>query len=96
MLLVRVPLGRREVSAQLLRRATRTVAGRIALDAPSFLQRARIDRVEAELVEQAGDRGLGPLVVASDDQRATILLARWLPVGGERSGVDMVEGLDDF
>jgi len=43
-----------------------------------------------------GDRCLGRLVVAGDDQCATILRARWLPVGGERSGVDMVESLDDL
>src|SRR5579864_1992691 len=90
-LVVRVPLRRREVSAQLLRRAPRTVAGRIALDTPTFLQRPRIHRVESELIEQTGDRRLGPGVVAGDGQRATILCAGWLPVGGECSGVDMVE-----
>ena len=36
---VGVPLGRRQVLAQFLRRATWTVARRIALNAPSFLQR---------------------------------------------------------
>ena len=81
---------------QLLRRATRTVAGRVALDAPAFLQRPRVDRVEAELVEQLGDRGLGALVVAGDDQRATILRAGRLPVGRELRGVDVVERLDDL
>ena len=91
-----VPLSRRKVSAQLLRGAARTVAGRIALNAPSFPQWARIHRVEAELVQQTGNRGLGLLVVAGDDRSATILRAGWLPVGGERGGVDMIESFDDL
>jgi len=92
--MARVPFGRREVSAQFHRRATRTVARRIALNPPAFLERPRIHRVEAELVEQARDGGLGPSIVAGDDQRAAVLRARRLAVGGELRGIDMVECLD--
>jgi hypothetical protein len=66
-LLVRVPLGRREVCAQLLRCATWTVPGHITLNPPPLLQRTGIHGVEPELVEQARHRGLGSGVVASDD-----------------------------
>ena len=63
--------------------APRTVAGRVALDAPSLLERTRIHRVEAELVEQARDRRLGGAIVAGDHQRAAILRARRRAVGRE-------------
>jgi len=67
LLLVRVPLGRREVCAQLLRCPTWTVPGHITLNPPPLLQRTSIHDVEPELVEQARHRGLGSGVVASDD-----------------------------
>src|ERR1700693_1435988 len=49
--LVRVSLGCREVSTQFFRCPAGTVAGRIALNAPTLPQRPRIDRVETELVK---------------------------------------------
>jgi len=72
-LLISVPLGGREVSSQLLPRAARTIAGRIPLNAPPLLERARIYRVEAELVEQPRDDGLHLRVVAADDQSPAVL-----------------------
>src|SRR5712692_3183848 len=95
-LLVGVPLRRREVSPQFFRRATRTVAGRIGLDAPPFPQRSSVDRVEAELVEQARHGRLGARIVAGDDKRPAVLRAGRLSVGGDLPGSDMVERLDDF
>ena len=50
-LLVLVPLRRREVFAQLLRRPTRTVAWSIALNAPALLERPHIHCVKAKLVK---------------------------------------------
>ena len=73
----------------------RTVAGRVALDTPAFSQRARVYRIEAELVEQMGHAGFGIFVVTSDDQRAAVLRASWLSVSSKGSGINMVEGLDD-
>jgi len=69
-LLISVPLGGREVSSQ---RAARTIAGCIPLNAPPLLERARIYRVEAELVEQPRDDGLRLRVVAADDQSPAVL-----------------------
>src|SRR5579862_764840 len=89
-----VPSGCREIPAELLRRSTRTIAGCIALNSPSFLQRPRVDRVEAELVEQVPHRDLGVDVVAGDGQRAAILGTGRPAVGGELRGVDVVECLD--
>ena len=83
LLLVRVPLGRRKILAQFLRRASRTVAGGITLNAPPFLQRTRVHRVEPELVEQTRNGGLGCRVVAGDDQGSTILRAGRSPVSRE-------------
>jgi hypothetical protein len=57
---------------------------------------ARIHRVEAELIEQTSHRGFGLVIVPCDDERATILRAGRLAVGGERCGVDMIEGFDDL
>ena len=94
--MVGVPLSRSEVSPQFFHRAAWTVAGRIALDAPPFLQRTSVDRVEAELVEQVRHRGLGAGVVAGDDQRPAVLRTGRLSVGGDVRGVDVVERLDDF
>src|SRR5262245_6424077 len=48
-------LRRGEILLQLLRVAPRPVARRVALDAPAVFQRANVNRVEAELVLQAGD-----------------------------------------
>src|ERR1700752_3482647 len=79
-LLVRVAPSRREVPAQFLSGATGTVAGGIALNAPPFLQRPGINRIEAERVEQFRHSGLGVAVVAGDDQRATVFRARRLSV----------------
>src|ERR1700674_2214199 len=95
LLTIRVPPRRCEVSAQLLCRAARTVSWSVALDAPPFFQRASVHRVEAELIEQTGDRGLRTQVVTGNHQRATILRCRRLPIGGECGRVDMVEGLHD-
>ncbi len=39
MLPMRIPLGRRQIPAQFLRRSARTVAGRVALDTPPLSQR---------------------------------------------------------
>ena len=61
-----------------------------------FFEGSCVDRVEAELVKQRADRGLGVSVVAGNDERAAILRARRPPVGGELRGVDMVERLDDL
>src|SRR5881394_1140478 len=47
-----VSLRRGEVLAQLVRRAARTIARRVALDAPSLLQRTRVQGFEPELVDQ--------------------------------------------
>ena len=58
---------------QLVSRAARTVPGSVALDAPPFLQRARVHCVETELIEQTGNRGLGALVITGNNQRPTIL-----------------------
>ena len=96
LLLVRVPLGRRKILAQCLRRASRTVAGGIALNAPPVLQRTRIHGVEPELVEQTCNGGLGLRVVAGDDQCPTILRAGRSSVGRKLSGADVVERLDDL
>src|SRR5438034_2464794 len=94
--LVCVPLRRGKVLTQVLRRAPRAVSGSITLDTPPLPQRARIHRVEAELIEQTSDRHLGPWIVPGDDQRAAILRASRLAIGGQGRGVDMVESLDDF
>ena len=51
---IRVSFGRCEVSAQFLRRAARTVTRSVTLNAPPLPQRARVNCVEAELIEQTG------------------------------------------
>ena len=53
-LLIRVALGRGQVLAQFVGRAPWTIAGRIALDAPAFLQWTGIDRIESELGQGTG------------------------------------------
>jgi hypothetical protein len=75
-LLISVPFGGREVSTQLFCRAAWTIARCIALNAPSLLERARIYRVEAELVEQPRDENLRPRVVSGDDQSPAVLRSR--------------------
>ena len=96
MLLMCIPLGRRQVPAQFLRRSARTVAGGVALDTPPLSQRACVYRIEAKLVQQMSYRGFDIFVVTSDDQRAAILRASWLSVSSKVSGINMVEGLDDL
>ena len=96
MLLMCIPLGRRQVPAKFLCRSARTVAGGVALDTPPLSQRACIHRIEAELVEQMGHAGFSIFVVTSDDQRAAILRASWLSVSRKVSGINMVEGFDDL
>ena len=54
-----IPLGRRQVAAQFLRRSAPTIAGGVALDTPPLSQRACVYRIEAELVEQMGHSGFG-------------------------------------
>src|SRR6478752_5605844 len=95
-LLIRIPLGRRQVPAQFLCRSARTVAGGVALDTPPLSQRACVYRIEAELVEQMRHSGFGIFVITGDDQRAAILCAGWLSVSSKGGGIDMVEGLDDL
>ena len=95
MLLMCIPLGRRQVAAKFLCRSARTVAGGVALDTPPLSQRACVYRIEAELVEQMGHSGIGIFIVTSDNQRAAILRASWLSVSSKVSGINMVEGLDD-
>src|SRR5688572_29532481 len=73
--LFRVPLRRSEILAELLRGAARTVSWRVPLDAPPLLQWARIHDVEAELIEQLGDSGLGLVIVPGDHERAAVLRA---------------------
>ena len=96
MLLIRIPLGRRQVPAQFLRRSARAVAGGVALDTPPLSQRSCVYCIEAELVEQMGHSAFGIFVITSDDQRAAILCASWLSVSSKGSGINMVEGLDDL
>ena len=96
MLLIRIPLGRRQVPAQFLCRSARTVAGGVALDTPPLSQRACVYRIEAELVEQMGHSGFSVFVVTSDHQRAAILCAGWLSVSSKGGDINMVEGLDDL
>jgi hypothetical protein len=91
-----IPLGRRQVPAQILCRSARTVAGGVALDTPPLSQRACVYRIEAELVEQMGHPSFGIFVVTSNHQRAAILRAAWLSVSSKVSGVNMVEGFDDL
>src|SRR5215203_3672508 len=82
-LLLGVPLCGGEILPQRLCRAARTVAGRVPLNAPAFLERARVDRVEPELIEQMRNRRFGLTVVTSDDERPAIGRARLLPVRRE-------------
>src|SRR5512141_2688944 len=91
----RVAFGRGKIPPQFLRRAARSVARRVALYPPSLSERARVDRVEAELVQQMRDRLLGRRVIAGDHQRATILRARRLSMRGELGRVDVIESLHD-
>jgi hypothetical protein len=72
MLLIRIPLGRRQVPAQFLCRSARAVAGGVALDTPPLCQRTCVHRIEAEMVEQMCHSGFGIFVVTSDDQRAAM------------------------
>src|SRR5688572_10080304 len=95
-LLGRVPLGCREVLAQFLRRTSWTVARSVALNAPPFSQRTGIHRIETELVDQASDGCLRRRIIASDDQSASILRARGVPVCREVGGVNVIERLDDL
>ena len=75
-LLFRVPLGGGEVFAQLFGRAAWPVARGIALNAPSLFERSRIHGVEAKLVQQPSNDGLGVRIITCDDERAPILGAR--------------------
>jgi len=59
------------------------------------LTRARVHRVEAELIEQTSDCGLRTLIITGNDQRTTIFRPRRLPIRGECGREDMVEGLYD-
>ncbi len=56
---VAIPLCRREILFQLLRVPARTVARRVSLDTPPFFERTGVNGVEAELIEELCDRGLG-------------------------------------
>lgn len=56
-------------------------------------QRAGVDRVQAAVLREPGDRGLGLLVVGGDEDVER--LARHLAAPGERAGERRVEGLDD-
>ena len=49
-LLVRVAFCRRQIPTELLGGPSRAIAGRVALDAPSFSERAGVHDVEAELI----------------------------------------------
>src|SRR5215204_677653 len=93
--LFRVPFGCGEIQPQFVRRAARSVPGRVALDAPAFLQRPGIHGVEPELIEQMRDRGLGSLIVAGNDEGTSVRRAGGLSVRGELRGVDVVERLHD-
>ena len=62
----------REVPPQFVRSTARTVARRIALDAPTLFKRPRINGIEAELIEQTGHGRLGVTIIAGNDQRAPI------------------------
>ena len=79
MLLMCIPLGRRQVPAQFLYRSARAVAGGVALDTPPLSQRACVYRIEAKLVEQMSYRGFDIFVVTSDDQRAAIFAPAGCP-----------------
>src|SRR3954466_4512275 len=80
-LLVGVSLGCRQILAQFLCRAAWPIPRRIALNAPSFLQRPGIHDVETELVEQCRHGGLRRRIVARDRKRAPVPRSRRLPVG---------------
>src|SRR4051794_10431456 len=87
-------LGCGEIAPQLLGRAARSVARRVRLNAPAFGERPRVDRIEAELIEELRHGALGRGVVARDHERPTIGCAARLAVRGELGGINVVEGFD--
>src|SRR3954469_14140627 len=87
-------LRRGQVCAQFLCCAPGAVAGRVTLNAPTLTERSDVDGVEAELIEQGRDLFLRGGIVASDCERSTIRRTSRLAVGGQLSGVDVIERLD--
>src|SRR3954467_4457632 len=95
-LLFSVPFGGREISTQLFSVPAWAIPRRVALNAPSLLERSGVHRIESELVEQPGDGCLRSRIVAGYHQCAAIGSARRQSVSCEFGGVDVVEGLDDL
>src|SRR5262245_35404301 len=85
-----------QILAQLLRRPPRTVAWRVALAPPSFLQRAGIHGVETKLVEELSHCVLCRRIIASDGERPPVLRAGRPTVRRELSGVNVIERLHDL
>ena len=57
-----------------------TIHGPGAFETPSFFQRARIDNIKAESVQQTAHNLLGHAIVARDRQRAAIRRATARPI----------------
>jgi hypothetical protein len=72
-LLVRVAFCRRQIPTELLGGPARAIAGRVALDAPSFSERAGVHDVEAELINETADGRFRRLVISRDDQTIPIV-----------------------
>lgn len=71
------------------------VGRRSGLEATTLGERADIDRVEAELIDQLADHALGLRVVTGDGERAPVRRTRRPALGREVLEVDGVERLDD-
>ena len=69
---VAVALGCRQIRAELVRVLPRDVGRFVALVAPPLGERADVDHVEAELVEECGDGALGGLVVPCDGKGPSV------------------------
>jgi hypothetical protein len=69
----------------------RTLDRGCPLEAPDVRERADVDRVVTELVEQLGGLGLSVHVVAGDRQRRAVGRAMWAREGGQVLKEDVVE-----
>ena len=85
---------RRRRPVLLVRGVLEPVRGGVALGPPALGERAEVVGVVADLVEQAGDRGLGGRVVARDRQGAAVGGAGRTGELREVGVVDVVEHLD--
>jgi hypothetical protein len=91
-----VTFGNGQITSQFFRSPARSISWRIALDAPPFLERSRIDNVEPEAIDHVRNGSFGGDIVARDHERTPVWRACRLPVRRQLGCVDVIERFDDL